>query len=118
MTLALYHHTCQHGAESIDAGGGWLMPHPQPVLGGLLLLWATSVQHPARAEHLGLTHRLTSCNRLAHTYLLTDPTSVVHWSQFRLGLTRPQVVTLEAAPGARPMLWWVTTQPQLAAKVR
>lgn len=115
--MILFHHTCWHSAEQIDAAGGVLVPHVQPMLGNRELLWFTTLQAPARTM-LGLTSYSLTCDRTAHTYRVDEPDEVHSWAWWRGQLPHAQVIRLEAARGTRPSLWWATAKPQQAVRVR
>lgn len=117
MSVQLYHHTCEHAARRIVADGGLLRPNVQPQLGGLQLLWLTTSSRPARAA-LGLTSHTLCCDRTAHTFRLLDPVDVMPWAQLREQLPATLTRPLEAARGARPALWFVTSREQIGVQLR
>lgn len=104
----LYHFTCEHGRSALgDAGalipaceltGKW-MPWPGRYV------WLTDLVVPMRGA-LGLTQRITLCDRTAHRYRVTDTTGVVPWHVAARG--EPRRWELEDNPDTRPMHWFVS----------
>lgn len=108
---ALWHYTCGHRAGQINASG-FLLPNPQPVLGGRSLIWATDLE-AAFDEPLGLTSVMLECERTAYRYAVLEPSAFVWWPTYarEQRLTWEQRAALEGAPGALPRHWWVATRP-------
>lgn len=103
--MTLYHYTCEHAALDIGERGT-LRPH-------LGLIWLTDLDVPMR-DALGLTSNTLACDRTAFRYRVLDDTPCmwwIGWSRLRQESWRPWVAELEAAPGVRPVHWWVSTAP-------
>lgn len=99
-----YHYTCSHQVEQIRASGV-LRPWPQPVLGGIELIWLTDMDVPERAA-LGLTSNSLHCDRTEHR--IAVECDALRWVRWCRRLPIDQRRTLEYAPGAMPMHWWLT----------
>lgn len=109
----LYHYTCQH-----IGAAGHLLPRPQPVLGGIALVWLTTDVRPSRAS-LGLTSHTLTCDRLAVRYVTTDTDVVAWWPDVRRHFHPDAVDELEhGAPGRRPDLWWIAARPVAVTRDR
>lgn len=109
----LYHYTCRDMARLIGTRGH-LKPRPQPVLGGIALVWLTTDVRPSRAS-LGLERHTLPCDRMAVRYVdlaAADYRAVAWWPDVRRHFHPAAVDELEhGAPGHRPDLWWITAQP-------
>ena len=121
---ALYHYTCDHGAELIEreghvkslydvlggdeGDGNALMNIPQSHFG-----WFTDLAEPNR-EALGLTSITLGCDRTAHRFRVTDATEVTWWLDVRR--YHPILWHLEEADGAMPAHWWLATEPVPAVR--
>lgn len=105
--MRLYHYTCRHSLAGIRADG-LLRVNRQPVLDGLELVWLTDLETPDRAA-LGLTSRVLQCDRTEHRVKVDA--GAVHWPVFARQLPATQRRSLELAPGALPMHWYVSEQP-------
>lgn len=104
----LYHFTCEHSVSGI-AADMVVIPHRQPVLGGLVMSWWTTAQNPTPAA-LGLAgHTLVKCDRMAYRFAARPGADIVPWSSVRGEI--PTAHLLEAARGGRPSLWWVAFGP-------
>lgn len=104
----LWHYTCDHGHERIDASGSVI---PGAFQTGRfdtpgVYAWFTDLSVPIR-DGLGLTSQILTCDRTAHRYRVTDPTGIVPWSSVRRSCEWAE--ELEAAEGARPRHWFVAT---------
>ena len=108
MTPTLYHYTCEHGAERIRADG-YLV---RTMMG---LAWFTDLDVPFR-EALGLTNRLTKCDRTAVRFQVVDPSGIIPWHVARRQFPRAASV-LEDAPGVMPAHWFVS-QTQVRVQER
>ncbi len=111
----LYHFTCEHGRSALGAGGD-LLPM-RDILGEARVipwpgefLWLTDLSTPDR-EGLGLTMRLTKCDRTRYRYRVTDDTAVLPWHKVARALARGDRLDLEAVHGARPAHWFVAAEP-------
>lgn len=113
----LYHYTCQDMARRIGTRG-YLQPRPQPVLGGIALVWLTTDVRPAPAS-LGLERHELPCDRMAVRYLAVDPDGVAWWPDVRRHFHPDAVDGLEhGAPGRRPDLWWIAARPVAVTRDR
>ena len=112
MTAALYHYTCFHTMDALKVDqSGLAVLRARPPLSPLL--WLTDMEVPAAAP-LGLTRVYLDCDRTAYRFLIPDPVDVDWWPHVRREYDRDWVAGLEAAPGAMPAHWYVTTTPQAA----
>jgi hypothetical protein len=103
--MRFYHYTCDHGRKALGARG-MLRPQPQPVLGGVRLVWLTDIAKPDR-EGLGLTSHLLDCDRLAYRYVVdAEPESWREWA-WRNAVPWVARMRLEDAPNAAPSTWYV-----------
>lgn len=108
----LYHYTCKdHGAPGI-LGSGKIEPHRQPPEGQAALVWLTDLEAPNRTA-LGLTFQMLQCDRMERRFTIPEPVEAHHWNDVkREHFPRWWIERLEGAPGAMPMHWFVSTQPQ------
>ena len=115
--LPFWHYTCDHGRAGIGESGevkplGQFVPDARGRLGefGWLaeMAWFTSQVRPDRRA-LGLTSTLSTCDRIAHRYRVLGATGLIWWPT--LAVKPSNAVDLEKAPGARPVLWWVSFAP-------
>lgn len=106
----LYHYTCFHRMQKIEAGGGLLQPSPSPIVP---LLWATDLDVPMR-EALGLTAYTNACDRGEFRYRVLNELDFERWVHVRRNLPAVWVESLESAPGVMPMHWWVAAAPSQA----
>lgn len=106
----IVHYSCEHGAEQIRKAGFVVVPQQQIVLGNPTLSWWTHVPNPPRAA-LGLTSHSLSCDRMDHRFRALDGSALFRWNDVRHVFPRQGVLRLEAARGARPAYWWVSTEP-------
>jgi hypothetical protein len=106
----LYHFTCDHGRRGIGTHG-FVTPQAINPLTGFALSWFTTEPAPDR-EATGLAAVLTTCDRMAYRYVITDLSRCDKWltSIWRMR-TRLDVVDLleEYATGVQH--WWVSDQP-------
>jgi hypothetical protein len=111
--VTVFHYTCEHGRAALgDSGelmtGRMLNPRMPAWLWMSDLVWMTDLSVPIR-DALGLTMRLTGCDRTRHRYVVTDATHVVPWTSVRRTVSHPEDV--EDVPGARPAHWYVSRVP-------
>lgn len=117
--MSLYHYTCEHGRAGIGDVGRLLasvdlseksaaMAKTDPGLRDLLSwVWLTDLEAPDR-DGLGLTMRLSKCDRTVHRYQVIDPgPGVARWTAVRRAFNPDLRAELEGAPGAMPMHWFV-----------
>jgi hypothetical protein len=113
VTPALYHYTCDHGADGIRRDG-LIRPHPSLAL-DVELVWLTDLDAPYR-EALGLTSHLLSCDRTAHRFEVATE-GALWWPRYARTLPPGTRCALESSYGAMPAHWWVaTTSVPLAAR--
>jgi hypothetical protein len=105
--MTLYHYTCYHRMQKIEAGGGVLMPQPGPIV---KILWATDLEVPNR-EAIGLTGYTHACDRGEFRYRILEERNFDQWVTVRRKLPTSWVEMLESAPGAMPMHWWIGATP-------
>lgn len=110
--LPLFHFTCDHRVQAI-VGGGFLQPYPQPVLGGLPLVWLTNISS-ARRDWLGLSSTTLDCDRMTWRFKVERTPDVRSWYRYVAEgghLPQWQVNLLAARRGARPEAWLVSERP-------
>lgn len=114
MAERLYHYTCAHSINGIRKVGS-LMPNRHPLLGGMELVWLTDLDHPD-VNGLGLTSHHITCRRTEYRIVVdVEPgLHVFHWPAFARELLRHDryragVHELNAADGALPMHWWISS---------
>lgn len=106
--LTLYHFTCEHEHEGISKTGV-LLPHIHPFMKGLgPLLWLTDLNCPLSRESVGLTSRLTSCDRMTYRYIVKSK-AAIHWFEIRKRAPKDVVADLESF--GLPSHWWVVRRP-------
>ena len=105
----LYHFTCAHRAPLIG-GRGVLKPNPQPMLGGVALVWLTDLAVPDR-DGLGLTSSLVRCDRTEFRYRALSHIGVQAWmiSSWRARLHSDLLADFELF--GQPLRWFVSAQP-------
>lgn len=109
----LYHFTCEHGHKGIEETG-ILLPNKHPYMPGLgPLLWLTDLAEPPTRESVGLTSRLTTCDRMAYRYIVRSK-AAVHWRDIRPRVTTQVVADLEAF--GQPEHWWIIRRTVLASE--
>ena len=106
---SLYHYTCSHAAPLIKRDG-LLKLHPQPLLGGMPLIWFTDMDAPDRAA-LGLTSHTLKCDRTAFRVDVEAGDAIVRWFAFARPLPIEARRRLEFAPGVLPAHWYVSRSP-------
>ena len=109
----LYHYTCDHGRDGIDAcgyvkPGCYLSDQPSKMPWPSRFAWFTDLSVPIKGA-LGLTSNFTTCDRTAHRYRVLAADDIEQWTDRRRALAPEQRDWLELAPGARPRHWYVTT---------
>lgn len=110
--VEFYHYTCSHGRRLIGRRG-LLLPAAElseavARIPWAHFVWLTDLSVPAR-EPLGLTANYSKCDRTAYRYRITEASSVYPWMAIRKVFDwAPE---LEAAEGARPRHWFVSSVP-------
>jgi hypothetical protein len=106
--LTLYHFTCEHGHTGISKTGV-LRPNIHPFMPHLgPLLWLTDFEEPPSKESVGLTSRLSTCDRLAYRYIVHSK-AAIHWFDIRSRASKEVVADLESY--GQPEHWWVVRRP-------
>lgn len=115
--LTLWHYTCDHGRTLIGDPGILvpaleLVPMTQRDDVGITgrVVWLTDLDTPIR-DALGLTSRILRCDRTAHRYRVDHPGYATRYVEWARTLDRETRHSLELAPGAMPMHWYVSTRP-------
>lgn len=116
----LFHFTCGHSAEKIDAEGV-LIPNQHPWW-PVPLVWLTDLED-ALPDHLfGQGSGLLACDRSEARYEVQDVTGSLPWWQYarESGMHRTVRDLFEGTPGSMPAHWWVALRPLpvVAAAVR
>lgn len=114
--MTLYHYTCtDHGLPGI-ARAGLVRPIGQLVAmlppGMPSLAWFTDLTDPDAAA-LGLTGLVLACDRTAARIEVEEHPGLEPWCRWRRAnpAYKAFAAVLEAAPGARPAHWWVSSAP-------
>lgn len=119
---ALFHYTCQHGRDGIGNQGvavpSSYLPEVRAKLAGTAddlrkfmgLVWFTDLAAPDR-DALGLTMHSITCDRTQYRYIHFGTAGLVQWVHVRKAFSERVRASLEEAPGAMPMHWWVSTGP-------
>jgi hypothetical protein len=102
----LFHFTCQHGADALG-GRGELRPMVRHQGLGIDVVWLTSEPWPDR-EATGLTSRLTSCDRMAYRYVVTDVDRCRPWLDSPERATADPRVVADLERYGAPEQWWIT----------
>lgn len=116
---AYFHYTCDHAAPLIRDDGLVIPGHKiqrdgaYPVGGVNTIPWAayawfTDLAVPIR-DALGLTQELIRCDRTEYRFRAIEGARLIRWVDIRRNYPWSQF--LEAAPGARPMHWFVSVDP-------
>jgi hypothetical protein len=109
--VRLYHFTCRDAAPRI-IGCGELRPHTQVQIGGTALVWLTDLERPNRYE-IGLTSHTLHCDRMEFRFE-ADIEEPVRWVDYLREQPRDVRLTgryLAMTSGAKPMHWYVSTEP-------
>lgn len=105
---ALYHFTCaEHGYAGIGKQG-MLRPNYHPYI-GVELVWFTDLTYPRRQE-VGLTSRLSRCDRMACRYRALDQAHCVPWLEHPAREAMPVENRMDLEMLGRPEHWWVSTE--------
>lgn len=108
MNAPLFHYTCDHGLSLIRSSDWTLLPQA-----GFFghLIWMTDLSEPDKFA-LGLTSVILSCDRTAHRLRVLGG-GPVWWPTWcrAMSISRSLRDVVELAPGARPMNWWVASDP-------
>lgn len=120
MSPALWHYTCEHGRSGLGKSGLLIPAISQPGVDPTLvpvdhrwlleLSWATDLDAPVIAS-LGLTNLTIRCQRWRHRYRVLDAEKFEPWHRFARRLDYSERALVEAADGAMPAHWWVTSEP-------
>lgn len=106
----LYHYTCDHAAPMIRKDMTL-----KPINELIPMLWLTDLDIPDRLG-LGLTMKTLKYDRLAHRFIVPQPTEVHRWIDVRRSWRGTKgwvwVKAIESTEGALPMHWYVTKVPQ------
>lgn len=103
----LWHFTCDHAHRKIGKRGE-LRPNPHPLIPQLgPVVWLTCDGSPDR-DDVGLTGRLTNCDRMAYRYRVIAP-EAVPWTDLR-HLTPPELLA-DLERFAEPHTWWLSRVP-------
>lgn len=106
--MRLYHFTCEHSARGISENGGLIVPRFHPYI-GFSVVWMT-YDPGATREQLGLSSHSLGCDRMAYRFEIESPDTAVAWNTVRDRYKHARL--LEATPGTRPSLWFVSRMPQ------
>jgi hypothetical protein len=113
--VTYWHFTCEHTYAAIGDAGA-LLPACQISNHASIerwwparFVWLTNLPVPDR-DGLGLTMRVTRCDRIAYRYRVTDDEGIVPWVIARKAF-RTHAHLLEDVPGVRPAHWYVSAQP-------
>jgi hypothetical protein len=119
----LYHYTCSHSAEALGTEPGGpvvlllaareLVELPGSVPWPGWFVWLTDMATP-HANALGLTRETIQCDRTRYRYRVVNAPELTRWVAIRRLFPPEALEWLEAAPGARPMHWWVSPGPVAA----
>lgn len=103
--MRLYHYTCDDRVEAIKRQR-WLRGTVHPYFADLgAIVWLTDLDTPDR-DALGLSQTYIACDRTRHRVtVVTDKAE--HWPVLARRIPRQARESLELAPGALPMHWYV-----------
>lgn len=109
----LWHFTCRHSAEKIDAQGV-LIPNLHPWW-SVPLVWLTDLEDAPAEVLFGTPTGLLECDRSEVRYEVQDVTGCVPWTSYARSVQMHRTVRdmFETAGGgtAMPAHWWVSTRP-------
>ena len=117
--MTFYHFTCAHSAPLIMQAGvvkplgqlGKLAGRLPPERHWMLdIAWFTDLEDPDR-EGLGLTSVTLQCDRTEWRVTVSDPSTLVPWSQFARTRRIPSVQRQDLERYGRPAHWWVSEEP-------
>lgn len=112
-TPLLYHFTCEHGHAGISKSQ-MLLPNLHPFMRNLgPMLWLTDLAEPPTKESVGLTSRLSTCDRMAYRYIVQCK-AALHWHEIRARAPQEVVASLEAF--GQPDHWFIVRRPVLASE--
>lgn len=121
--MTYFHYTCTHGLRGIGEEGK-VMPMFRYMSRGIVdelgehrwmafVSWFTDLDVPDR-NGLGLTSNTlkNKCDRTRYRYIVEDDTWLRRWVMHARDIApRQDIHTLNSAPGALPMHWWVSAEP-------
>lgn len=107
--MTFWHFTCAHGREALGDKGlllcaNDLTPADMPWPGHVV--WLTDLPFPNR-DGLGLTMRITTCDRTRFRYRVTLDDGIIPWTEFARDLTGSMRAELEGNPGVLVRHWYV-----------
>ena len=108
----LYHFTCKDGHRRIGRFNALLIPQggTHPYAGWPPLLWFTVLAEPDR-ETTGLAAVNTTCDRMAHRYVIGPGSGCVSWLGSRWRAETPEKWLALIEEYGDPEHWWVSGQP-------
>jgi hypothetical protein len=116
--LRLFHYTCHHGVAGIGRWGHVrpLRQHspdaaariPEGYEWMTELAWFTDLSRPDPIA-LGLTRRITRCDRTAFRYTVLEPDLCTPWLDVLPDM--PKVARKLAMDEGLPGRWWIATEP-------
>jgi hypothetical protein len=111
--LTLYHFTCSHSKQGIERTGT-LIPNLHPFMPNLgPLIWLTDQPEPPSRESVGLTSKITSCDRMQYRYTVRSSASV-SWAEIRGKAPAEVVASLESF--GQPEHWYVARRTLTASE--
>jgi hypothetical protein len=107
----LWHYTCHHSADSIDAAGV-LLPNPHPWWPEPLV-WLTDLDGGPAEALFGYPTGLLECDRAEARYRIPDPAVAVWWPRYCRLSDMPRRIReqFEDVPGGMSAHWWVALVP-------
>ena len=105
----LYHFTCADGHRKIGRYNCLIIPQGprHPVAGWPPLSWFTTEAQPDR-ESTGLAAVTTTCDRMAHRYVITDLSHCTPWLACIWRLETPQSFLKTIEDYGDVEHWWVS----------
>lgn len=110
MPRPLYHFTCEHAAHRI------LNDDTLRLQSSSLGIWLTDLESPTR-HALGLTSHSLRCDRMEYRFTVPAPVEAVPWLAVQ-AMMPPLAQALSDTPGAMPMHWWISADPQRVTEWR
>jgi len=106
----LFHFTCDHGHRRIGRCNCLIIPQvPHPVCGWKICWFTTEPVPDKEATGLGAVH--TTCDRMAHRYVIGPGSPAVPWLASAWRREAPALFLRDLEEYGDPEHWWVADVP-------
>jgi hypothetical protein len=111
----LYHFTCDHGNVGIVRSGGKIIPQIAHPVCGWSISWFTTQPQPDKFT-TGLAAVSTTCDRVAHRWLIEAGAPCRSWLFSGERLRTPEVFLQTLEEYGDPEHWWIADVPVCAVE--